>query len=272
MTELILIRGGGDLASGVAMRLHRAGMKVVIAELPQPLAVRRAVSFAEAVYAGQITVEEITARLVPPEKIKETLAQNEIPVVIDPQADLLLREELPWAVVVDGRMRKASPEPLPRPVSLHIGLGPGFRAGGDCHAVVETNRSHTLGRVYWNGEPQADSRLPEGDPRRVLRAPRQGTFIGYAKIGQHVEGGEIIAEVDGETIRAPFAGVIRGLLRSGLVVSPGMKIGDVDPRDQPAYCFLVSDKSLAIGGGVLEAILSRPEIRRRLWDDPSSEG
>ncbi|MGC8856798.1 MAG: selenium-dependent molybdenum cofactor biosynthesis protein YqeB, partial [Anaerolineae bacterium] len=132
MAELILVRGGGDLASGVAMRLHRVGMKVVITELPQPLAVRRAISFAEAVYAGQITVEEITARLVPAEKIQETLAQNEIPVVIDPQAQILLQEKLHWAVVVDARMMKSPPEPLPRPVSLHIGLGPGFRAGGDC--------------------------------------------------------------------------------------------------------------------------------------------
>jgi len=267
MAELILIRGGGDLASGVAMRLHRARMKTVIAELPQPLAVRRAVSFAEAVYSAQITVEEITARLVSAENIQESLEQNEIPVVIDPQANLLLRAELRWAVVVDARMMKSPPEPLPRPVSLHIGLGPGFRAGRDCHAVVETNRSHTLGRVYWSGETQRDSGLPEGDPRRVLRAPRQGIFIGYAKIGQHVETNEIIAEVNGEPILAPFAGVVRGLLRSGLVVSPGMKVGDVDPRDRPEYCFLVSDKSLAIGGGVLEAILSQPEMRHRLWDD-----
>lgn len=265
MPDLILIRGGGDLASGVAMRLHRVGMQVVIAELPQPLAVRRAVSFAEAVYEGQITVEEITARLATPETVQPILAKNEIPVLIDPQAQILLQEELSWAVVIDARMTKSPPEPLPRPVPLHIGLGPGFRAGRDCHAVIETNRSHTLGRVYWSGETQADSRLPEGDPRRVLRSPCDGPFRGYAQIGQHVEEGEVIAEVAGEPIRASFAGVVRGLLRTGLIATRGMKVGDIDPRDHPPYCFLVSDKALAIGGGVLEAILSKPEFRQRLW-------
>ncbi len=174
-------------------------------------------------------------------------------------------------IVVDARLLKSPPSPLPVDVSLHIGLGPGFHAGRDCHAVVETRRSHMLGRVYWAGTAQADSGKPEGDPRRVLRAPADGILVGYARIGDHVEAGQIIAEIQSETgnlgskIKSPFKGVLRGLIRPGLHVTKGLKIGDVDPRDDPAACYLVSDKALAIGGGVLEAILSREEIRSRLY-------
>ena len=261
---LVLLRGGGDLATGVALRLHRAGIKLVITELAQPLAVRRMVSFSEAVYEGHHNVEGITARLVEQNQIWATLDENEIPVLVDPDAETLLSNT--YYVVVDARLIKTPPSPLPMDMPLHIGLGPGFHAGIDCHAVIETRRSHTLGRVYWNGTTQADSGEPEGDRRRVLRAPNDGVLIATAKIGDHVEEGQVIAIIsDQSPVISPFKGVLRGLIRPGLRVAKGLKIGDVDPRDDPNACYLVSDKALAIGGGVLEAILSRAEIRNRLW-------
>jgi xanthine dehydrogenase accessory factor len=263
-SALVLLRGGGDLATGVALRLHRAGIKLVIAELPQPLAVRRTVSFAEAVYEGHHTVEGVTARLVQQDLIQSTLERNEIPILVDP--DMSILSSFNFHVVIDARLTKQTPPPLPVDVPLHIGLGPGFHAGKDCHAVVETRRSHALGRVYWNGTTQPDSGQPEGDPRRVLRAPGAGILTAHARIGDHVEEGQVVAAVsDQYPVISPFRGVLRGLIHPGLQVTKGLKIGDVDPRDDPSACTLVSDKALAIGGGVLEAILSREEIRKRLW-------
>jgi xanthine dehydrogenase accessory factor len=298
-SALVLLRGGGDLATGIALRLHHAGIKLLITELPQPLAVRRTVSYAEAVYEGQHTIEGVVARLVRQELLMQTFEAGEIPVLIDPNADILLSSPF-FAVVVDARLIKQTPSPLPIPVPLHIGLGPGFHAGVNCHAAIETRRSHTLGRVYWNGATQPDSGQPEGDPRRVLRSPSDGVLLGKAKIGEHVEEGQVVAVIQpvilreplldargiaeniSDTLRgvypaqsrgaqsdleviSPFSGVLRGLIRDGIHVTKGLKIGDVDPRDDPSACLLVSDKSLAIGGGVLEAILTREEIREKLW-------
>jgi xanthine dehydrogenase accessory factor len=280
---LVLLRGGGDLATGVALRLRRAGMRVVIAELAQPLAVRRTVSFAEAVYAGHHTVEGVTARFIQRDHLSAALDADEIPVLVDPGAEIL-PSTFHFPVVIDARLLKAPPAPLPVPVPLHIGLGPGFHAGRDCHAVIETRRSHTMGRVYWDGTTQPDSREPEGDPRRVLRAPGDGVVISHANIGDHLDEGQLIAEIQPETLAlhasagvgnrkpvlseveaseivSPFKGVLRGLIHPGLRVPKGLKIGDVDPRDDASACFLVSDKALAIGGGALEAILTRSDIR-----------
>lgn len=272
---LVLLRGGGDLASGAALRLYRAGIRVVIAELEQPLAVRRAVSFAEAVYEGVHTVEGVTARLVTPERLPAALEADEIPVLIDPDANIL-HSSFSILAVIDARLLKHPPLPLPRPVPLHIGLGPGFHAGVNCHAAIETRRSHTLGRVYWDGPTQPDSGHPEGDPRRVLRAPGDGIFVGHKQIGEHCEPDELIAEVttiENRTsqIVTPLRGVLRGRIRDGVRVTQGMKIGDVDPRDDRSACFLASDKALAMGGAVLEAILTREEIRERVFTAKSAK-
>ena len=268
---IVLIRGGGDLASGVAVRLYRAGLRVVITELEQPLAIRRLVSFAEAVNAGETCVEGIIARRVtdPSDTLRvlQVLTRGIIPVIVDPEAVAVTALHPP--VVVDGRMLKQPVELLKAQVKLIIGLGPGFVAGENCHAVIETKRGHTLGRVVWDGSAEPDSGLPEAvdhkGAERVLRAPVEGVLQTYLEIGDIVEAGDEIAAVGGELIRAPFSGVIRGLLSSGAYVKLGLKIGDVDPRGDPSYSRLVSDKALAIGGGVLEAILSRPELRPLLW-------
>ena len=262
-TAHVLLRGGGDLASGVALRLYRSGIPIVIVELPQPLAVRRSVSFAEAVFDGQHTIEGVTGRLVQRDQLQASLDADEIPVLIDPNADILHHH--PFSVVVDARLIKLPPPPLPVDVPLHIGLGPGFHAGENCHAVIETRRSHTLGRVYWNGTTQPDSGEPEGDRRRVLRASGDGELVSMVKICQHVEEGQEIAVIgDQWTVVSPFAGVLRGLIHDGLHVTKGLKIGDIDPRNEMSACSLVSDKALAIGGGVLEAILSKEEIRQTI--------
>lgn len=268
---IVLIRGGGDLASGVALRLHRVGLRVVITELPEPLAVRRLVSFAEAVYTGEVVIEGVTARRVddPSDTLRvlQVLAKGQIPVLIDPEARAI--RLLHPHVVVDARMTKQPAELIPVPVSLIIGLGPGFTAGVNCHAVIETNRGHMLGRVLWKGSAEADTGVPEavGDKQaeRVLRAPAEGVLQARAEIGDHLEAGQVVAEIAGIAVKAPFRGVLRGLIHPGIRVHAGQKIGDLDPRDDPRYCTLVSDKSLAIAGGVLEAILSRAELRPALW-------
>ncbi len=268
---IVLIRGGGDLASGVALRLHRAGFRVAISELEKPLAVRRTVSFAEAIYSGEITIEGITAKKVndPSDSLRilQVFAKGIIPVLIDPQGDAI--QFIHPTVVVDARMLKQRVELDPRRVSLLIGLGPGFEAAVNCHVVIETNRGHNLGRVYWQGTVEANTGFPDGiahyGAERVLRAPADGIIEPHAQIGDHVEAQQPIATVGGQVVAAPFKGVLRGLLHEGLEVHKGLKIGDVDPRDDPRFCTLVSDKSLAIGGAVLEAILSKVELRSQLW-------
>lgn len=270
MTATILIRGGGDLASGVAVRLHRAGLNVIITELPQPLAVRRAVSFAETVYEGAWKVEEVASRLASPDQLQVVLEAGEIPVLVDPNANVLGNAIVtnPQAtIVVDARLTKQAPDPLSVQPLLHIGLGPGFTAPADCHAVIETQRGHNLGRIIRDGSASADSGQPEGDPRRVLRAPAEGVITARKQIGDHCEEGEEIAMIDGEhPVASPFRGVLRGVIHDGLIVTEGLKIGDVDERDQREYCFTVSDKALAIGGSVMEVLLASPEIRSKLWD------
>ena len=265
---MVLIRGGGDLASGVAVRLHRSGFQVLITELAQPRVVRRTVSFAEAVFEGHTEVEGIIAELYSDlDEVKKALKSEVIPVLIDPNLDCL--STFHPEIVVDARMRKKPPEEGKELATLVVGLGPGFIAGENCHAAVETKRGHELGRVMWAGAPQADTGVP-GDVKgfssdRVLRAPADGALISGARIGQRVKKDEVIALVAGQAVLAPFDGVIRGLLRPGSQVERGLKIGDVDPRDNPNMCNLVSDKSRAIGGSVLEAILSCPDLRSGLW-------
>lgn len=259
----ILLRGGGDLASGVALRLHRAGWQVLITELAQPLAVRRLVSFSDAIYSGLTHVEEVGAvRVESSTEAKAALAQKKIPVMIDPAA-----RSQDWFnphVLIDARMLKQPPELAHPAAVLSIGLGPGFTAGEDCHAVIETKRGPFLGRVIWKGQAEPDSGLPERvasyTGERVLRSPVEGEFTAFAAIGVHVEPGDLIGQVDTFEIHAPFAGVIRGLVHDGLIVTKGLKLGDIDPRDDPLISRLVSDKSLAVAGGVLEAILSHQPL------------
>jgi xanthine dehydrogenase accessory factor len=262
----VLVRGGGDLASGTIARLQRAGWQVVVAELAQPLAVRRYVSFAQAIYSGEISIEEITALHVSSMgEIEAAFARRAVPVIVDPPA--AIRGEFAPDVIIDGRMRKLPSELALDAAPLIIGLGPGFTAGSDCHAVVETNRGARLGRVFWNGSAQADTGIPERvleySGERVLRAPGDGRLVAISDIGKQVQQGEAIARIGDDLLCAPFSGVIRGLLQDGLDVRKGMKVGDIDPRGDESLCWMISEKALAVGGGVLEAILTWEAQRRR---------
>jgi xanthine dehydrogenase accessory factor len=260
----VVVRGGGDLASGVVLRLAHAGMSVVVLELPQPLAVRRLVSFAEAVHINHIEIEGLHAGLVnDPADVSRLLQAGRIPVLVDPQADFL--NVLNPQVLVDGRMLKKAPETqYPAPWTM-VGLGPGFVAGKNCDAAIETQRGHFLGRVIWHGSPEDDTGQPEQVANfaleRVLRAPDSGVLEARVAIGDIVEKSAILAVVKGTPVLARFRGVVRGMLRTGQAVVRGMKIGDLDPRCDPGLCSIVSDKALSIGGGVLEAILSVPRLR-----------
>lgn len=268
---MIMIRGGGDIASGIALRLYNAGMRVVITELSQPLAVRRLVSFAEAVYTGETIVENVVAHRVrtpsKQEKVLQLLAEHIIPVIVDPEA--LSAKFLHPIVLVDARMRKKPPEPLEYDAIFNIGLGPGFEAGINCHAAIETNRGHLLGRVIWEGAPQDDTGIPEPvgiyRENRVLRAPTDGHLKVFVDLCDPINDGQVVAEVNGKLVTAKFNGVLRGILHNNSQVRKNQKIGDLDPRGETRYCSLVSDKSLAIGGGVIEAILSQKDIRNELW-------
>lgn len=262
---LALIKGAGDLASGVALRLRRAGFPVVMTETAEPLAVRRRVAFAQAVYDGVCQVEEVTGRLCTAESVPAALQAGEIPVLVDPQTHSLVQLH-PFALV-DAIMAKRNTGTRLVDAPLVVALGPGFTVGVDCHAVIETNRGHNLGRVLWAGSAEPDTGAPGelpgvgGRTSRVLRAPISGFVEPLVEISDHVQAGEVLAVVrgsQGETaeVRAPFDGVLRGLIHPRVLVAAGMKIGDVDPRAAREHCFTVSDKSLAIGGGVLEAVLT----------------
>lgn len=264
---LVLIKGAGDLASGVAFRLFRCGFPVIMTELARPLAVRRAVSFAEAVYAGTTAVEGVTAvRAMSLGEVTDALRARRIPVLVEPATTLWAT--LACGVIVDGIMAKVNTGTTRTDAPLVIALGPGFEAGRDCHAVIETHRGHTLGRVLWQGCALPDTGTPgpvEGyTVSRVLRAPTDGYVTPRIAIGQVATTGVTLAVItpqphgrDGTPVVAPFRGVLRGLVHPTLPVSSGLKIGDLDPRGEPEHCFTISEKSLAVAGGVLEAVLAQ---------------
>ena len=254
---LVLIRGAGDIATGIALRLYRAGMQVVMTDLPQPTAIRRTVSFSSAIPNGVYTVEDITARSATVEQVPAVLAAGEIPVLADPACHC--REILRPHVLVDAILAKKNLGTAITDAPVVIAVGPGFTAGSDCHAVVETMRGHYLGRVIRKGSAIPNTAVPgliggfAGE--RVLRAPRDGIFRPALDIGSVVQAGDIAGYVDGEPMHCTISGILRGILSEGTPVFQGMKSGDVDPRCEPDHCTCASDKALAIGGGVLEAIL-----------------
>jgi xanthine dehydrogenase accessory factor len=253
---LVVIKGAGDLATGVALRLHRAGFRVVMTEIATPTPVRRTVAFAEAVYDGSATVEGVEAILATgPEDALAAVDGGKLVVLVDPRAAVVGALKPP--LVVDAIIAKRNLGTRKDDAPAVVALGPGFTAGVDCHAVIETMRGHTLGRVLYQGEAIPNTGIP-GEiggkgAERVIRAPRAGVFLAARDIGDQVKAGDVVGHVEGEPVRALIDGVLRGLLRSGTAVTPGFKTGDVDPRAEREHCFTASDKALAVGGGVLEA-------------------
>ena len=255
---LVVIKGAGDLASGTALRLRHAGFDIAMTEIPRPLAVRWTVCFSRAVYEGSAQVEDVRAALVGDEaEMRDCFSQGRIAVFVDPGASIVKR--FSPAVAVDAVMAKKNTGTSIHDAPVVIALGPGFTAGIDCHAVIETMRGHILGRVITQGSALPNTGVPGSiggyTVERLLRSPAEGIFEGRAKIGDSVKRGDVVAVVKGVPIRAELDGVLRGLLPSGTPVSKGMKAGDIDPRCEVSHCFTVSDKALAIAGGVLEAIL-----------------
>jgi xanthine dehydrogenase accessory factor len=255
---LVLVKGAGDLATGVIARLSRSGFRVVATETAQPTVIRTTVALAQSVYDGQVRVEELTGRCVSLDMVEDTLRQGVIPILVDPLAESVAR--LRPDIVVDAVVAKRNLGTRITDAPLVIALGPGFTAGVDCHVIVETNRGHALGSVIHSGAAEPDTGLP-GEIAgytwdRVLRAPVAGTFRPARAIGDMVTPGDTVAHVDDTPIVAPLGGVLRGMLNDGLCVHTAMKVGDVDPRAARGHCFTISDKALAIGGGVLEAALA----------------
>lgn len=255
---LVVIRGAGDLASGIALRLHHARLRVVMTDLPKPTAIRRTVCFSQALLHGKMQVEDVTACAAQssPEAL-QIVENGQIAVLADPQASCI--PELRPQVVVDAILAKKNLGTKITDAPCVIGVGPGFTAGVDCHACVETMRGHTLGRVITKGSPLPNTNIPgliggfAGE--RVLRAPDDGVFCQCLEIGAFVRQGDTAGTVNGVPMICQIDGMLRGILADGTPVFRGMKAGDVDPRGVREYCQMVSDKALAIGGGVLEAIL-----------------
>lgn len=258
----MIVRGGGDLGTGVVYRLHKAGFPVLVLELAQPLVVRRRVALATAVAEGQIQIEDLLGRRVSDlAEAREAMNQDIIPVLVSADLEPIVNNpDLNPTSVVDARLAKRNIDTRIDQASLVVALGPGFTAGQDCHAVIETMRGHTLGRVIWHGSALPNTGTPGivagKGAERVLRAPREGLINWQVKIGDLVEPDQVLGAVNGAPVKAPFAGVVRGLIAPGTAVKMGLKIGDVDARANRDACFTISDKALSIGGGVLEAVLA----------------
>lgn len=257
--DLCLLRGGGDLATGIAWRITRGGWPVMVCELARPLTVRRTVAMSTAVGDGRIDVEGmIGRRAASVEEATEIARGGDVGVVVAPGLP-----DIGADVVIDARLAKRNIDTRIDDARLVIGLGPGFTASVDCDAVIETMRGHHLGRVIWNGAAAADTGTP-GEvggrgAERVLRAPADGVVSWEHEIGDLVAEGEIVGRVGDEELPARFSGVIRGLIAADSHVGLGQKIGDIDPRADPSACHEISDKSLAVGGGVVEAIMTWPD-------------
>lgn len=255
---LVLIKGAGDLATGVAYRLYRAGYSIVMTDIEQPTAVRRTVAFCQCIYDGTATVEGVTSRRVETvEEVRACLERGEIPVRVDPEA--AIRTQMPFDAQVDAILAKHNVNTRMDDAPIVLALGPGFTAGVDCHGVIETKRGHYLGRLILEGAAIPNTGVP-GDvggytTQRIIRAGRDGIFRPVAHIGDTVSEGDVVATVDGEPVYALMPGTVRGMLPDGLRVKRGMKSGDIDPRCEYDHCFTISDKARAIGGGVLEGLL-----------------
>lgn len=255
---LVLIRGAGDLASGIAWRLRRSGFPVAMTDLEHPTAVRWRVAFCQAIWQGRCEVEGVAGRRCDsPEQAKAALAAGEIPVLVDPQGTAV--SELKPEVVVDAILAKRNLGTRITDAPLVIGVGPGFTAGVDCHCVIETMRGHTLGRVIDEGPAIPNTGIPGNvggyTVERVLRTPGPGVFRPLKEIGDWIEAGETVATVDGAPVVSAITGYLRGILPEGtLVPRAGFKAGDVDARCVKEHCFTISDKALSVAGGVLEAV------------------
>ncbi len=257
--NLVIVRSGGDIASGIIQRLFNIGFKVIILEISNPSSIRREVCFGEAVYRGEMTIENITSKLVKDvNEIEETFKEGKIPVLIDGTGENI--GKLKPAVLIDAILAKRNLGTEIGMAPITIGVGPGFSAGKDVDAVIETKRGHTLGKVIYEGEAIRNTGIPGNiggyTKERVIHSEFEGKIENISKIGDKIEKGQVIARIEGKEVRAKISGILRGIIREGYYVTEGFKIADIDPRENEyKNCFTISDKARSIGGGALEAIL-----------------
>lgn len=267
----VLVRGAGDFATGIIHRLHNAGFRVTATELARPLAVRRGAALSEAVYDGTSTVEGVTAILAEPGAIDGVLGEGDVPLIVDPDGTLL---GMDYDIVVDARSAKRNLGTTIEDAPIVIAIGPGFTAGIDCHAVVETLPGDGIGRVIYDGSAAADTGYPAPVARALpctcgfenvltylLRAPAAGTFELVKDIASIVNEGDTVGWIhmpDGgkRNVKAGAHGMLRGIIRDGTPVDHGMKLGDIDPVIERERCYTISEKSRAVAGGVLEACMA----------------
>lgn len=263
----VVIKGAGDLATGIGYRLKKCGFSIVMTDLAIPTAVRRTVSFSRAIYEKEAVVEGIIAKYANDfEEIDSILSEDKIPVLVDPEAEVVKQ----WKpdIVIDAILAKRNLNTTIEDAPLVIGVGPGFTVGVDCHRIVETKRGHYLGKVLEEGSAIPNTGIP-GDiggytVERIIRATADGSFKPVAHIGDLVQKGDLVAYAQNEPIYAQLTGIVRGMLQEGVTVTKGMKSGDIDPRCEREHCFTISDKARSIGGGVLEAILSFHKLQENM--------
>jgi len=265
MKNLIIVRGGGDLATGSIYKLKKSGFPVLILEAANPSAIRRNVAFCEAVYQGNQTVEDMTCYLADSlQQAEELLSEGKLAVLVDPMGESI--PKLKPLAVVDAILAKKNLGTNREMAPITVALGPGFEAGRDVDAVVETKRGHNLGRILWSGRAAANTGIPGAiagySKERVIHCPAKGILRNVKHITDRVSKGEIIALVETEDgtvpVKATLDGILRGLIRDGYLVNVGFKMADIDPRaEELGNCFTISDKARCIAGGVLEAILQR---------------
>jgi len=253
--EIIIVRGGGDLATGVVQKFHRVGFNVLILEINTPTAIRRSVAFSEAVYDGYSKVEDIECcKIETLEEADQCWRKGSVALLVDPDGDSI--KNLKPAAVIDAIIAKRNTGMTRDMANITIALGPGFNAGKDVHAVIETQRGHDLGRLILDGFAGPDTGIPgeiAGESiRRVIYAPQDGVISHIKKIGDIVEKGEALFTVDNIEVHAPIGGLLRGLIREKIKVGKGMKIADIDSRPDVDW-HTISDKARCLGGAALEA-------------------
>lgn len=259
MKKLVVVRGAGDLASGIIAKFHKCGFKVLALECDEPTAIRRLVCFSDAVWNKEVKVEDITGIYIDKEEeIENELNLGKVVITRDPKGKLI--ESMKPEIIIDAILAKKNIATHMSMAPIVVGVGPGHQVGKHCHACVESKRGHDLGRIYYKGQPMPNTGIPGNvagyTKERVLYAPQDGEIEVIRDITSTVEAGEVIAMINGMEVRAIIGGLVRGMLRHGTKAKAGMKIADIDPRiDQLNNCYRISDKARCIAGGVLEAVL-----------------
>ncbi|MEE1087092.1 MAG: selenium-dependent molybdenum cofactor biosynthesis protein YqeB [Schaedlerella sp.] len=262
----VLIKGAGDLATGIAVRLYNSGHQILMTEIPEPMTVRRYVAFSRAVYENEADVEGVHSELASSyDEAQNIIANGNIAVMIDPKA--AVKNEFKPDVIVDAILAKYNTGTTIEDAPFVLGIGPGFTAGEDCHCIIETKRGHTLGTLIWKGTAIPNTGVPGNvggyTLERLIKASADGIMEPVAHISDQVKEGQIVAYTGGEPVYALMSGVVRGMLQDDVQVTKGLKIGDIDARCEVSHCFTISDKARAIGGGALEAVTQFERMQKK---------